>query len=80
MKTFQDFLSEARLKPGDVFTSLDKTGDLAGKNLYVKNIEGDDIVVLFPNDKKELYSTLSSLNIDKKSIRKYDFNSDEFII
>lgn len=78
IKSFDDFLLESSissLKPGMVFKTTDKTGDLANKILFVKKIVNDQIAVITPEG-SEAETTLSILNIDMKSIRIYDPKKD----
>lgn len=67
--TFEDFLKEAvNLKPNTTFTSFDKTGDLAGKVMFVKAVDKDFAVIIFP-DGEEAETKISNLNVNEKSIK-----------
>lgn len=52
-----------------------KNGDLEGKLLKVKKISGDQITISLP-DGEIADTTLSTLNIDVKSIREYNPSKD----
>lgn len=76
--TPNEFMEKSQsLQPGRVFRTFDTKGDLFDKEIYVKSVDGDEVVLLLPNDKTEHYTTISSLKIDKKSIRKYDSKIDK---
>lgn len=80
MKTFHQFITESTsLKPGMVFRTTDTRGDLVDTLIYVKNVDQNDVVLLLPKSKKELYTTITSLNVDKNSIRKVS-KKDGFMI
>jgi hypothetical protein len=71
LKPFSSWIIEADLKPGMVFKSKDKDGDLSGKLLFVSSIKNDEVVVAFPGG-DTASSTIENLNIDPKSIRAYN--------
>lgn len=72
---FTDWLVESNLKPGVVFRTKDKSGDLAGMKLYVKSIKGKDITILLP-DGTETLTTMKMLNVDPSSVHPYDSKKD----
>lgn len=75
MKAFSQFLVESTLKPGMVFRTKDKTGDLSGVSLYVKAMKGKEVTIVLP-DGTETLTTVSILNIDPSSIHQYDPKKD----
>lgn len=58
-----------------VCKSLDKTGDLAGKLIFIKKKTGNELEVIL-SDGTEAETTVSALGVDPKSIRPYDPNKD----
>lgn len=59
------------LKPGYVFKTNDKSGDLAGVYLYVKSSEDGEVEIILP-DKTKAFAKETDLNVDQKSIEKYN--------
>lgn len=57
----------------------DKKGDLANKLIYVKSIKGDEITIILP-DKTEAITSEENLDINQKTIRKYDPKKDPHFI
>ena len=72
---FREYIVESSLKAGSVFKTTDKSGDLAGKLLYVKKVDGDQITVI-TQDGEKAETTITMLDVDIKSIRKYDVSKD----
>jgi len=64
-----------KMGPNRVFKSLDITGELADKLIYVDKHKGDKYYVIFEDGRTDWY-TLDKLNVDPESIRKYDYSSD----
>lgn len=75
MKKFFQFVVETTLKSGMVFKTMDKTGDLANQLLLAKKVSGDQIIIVTA-DGVEAETTLTILNVDAKSIRRYNPKKD----
>lgn len=73
--SFDQYLTEASLKPGMVCKSLDKTGDLSGQLIFIKKRNGNELKVTLA-DGTEAVTTVSNLSVDPKSIRLYDPDKD----
>lgn len=62
---------------GDVFKSLDKSGDFAGEIMYAARVDfGKGKVYVVFKDGAQEWMSVKELNIDKKSIRKYNSETD----